>query len=137
METKIIEETNETGTQIIPETGTVIIEQESGGTQIIPESGTVIIESSSEPKDAPNENPSDIKIAQGDPVGKDVIVFDYKIKYQKDTNSGEADIFVAEKDSEIVVFKYYRKSHKPKNAEEIKSIFAKAAAMDEAERGNK
>ena len=27
--------------------------------------------------------------------------------------------------------------HKPKNSEEIKSIFAKAAAMDEAERGNK
>lgn len=27
--------------------------------------------------------------------------------------------------------------HKPKNSEEIKSIFAKAAAMDQAERGNK
>ena len=27
--------------------------------------------------------------------------------------------------------------HKPKNSEEIKSIFAKAAAMDEAERGNR
>ena len=124
METKIIEETNETGTQIIPETGTVIIEQESGGTQIIPESGTVIIESSSEPKDTSKEVLSDIKIAKGEPVGKDVIIFDYKIKYQKETNSGEADIFVAEKDSEIVVFKYYRKSHKPKNAvvEKIKNL---------------
>ncbi len=124
METKIIEETNETGTQIIPETGTVIIEQESGGTQIIPESGTVIIEPSSEIKDFPKDIPSDIKTAKGEPVGKDVIIFDYKIKYQKETNSGEADIFVAEKDSEIVVFKYYRKSHKPKNAvvEKIKNL---------------
>lgn len=136
METKIIETPENKGTVIIEDSssaqiqsgGTKIIEEQSGGTQIIQNSGTQVIENSdtddSSKKSSENAASLNIKRGSGVPVGKGVDVFGCEIKKQMETVSGEADLFIAEKDSKTVVFKYYRNSHKPKIAvvEKIKEL---------------
>lgn len=134
METKIIDEQTETGTIIIESEktgGTVIIPEEktnTGGTQIIEKSGTTIIETQEnsfipvEKKDS--NNVTEIIRINGAPLAKGVEVIGYKIKEQMNTNSGEADLYLTEKDSTTYVFKYYRSSHKPKTlvVEKIKNL---------------
>lgn len=120
METKIINnESQNTGTVIIENTGTQIIENSS--TQIIENTGTQIIEAVPETKPEPavQDNPSEnnetsIKQLSGAPVENNVTVDVYKIIKPMGTQSGEADLYYAEKDSETVVFKYYKNNHKPK-----------------------
>ena len=113
MKTKIIEPENAGGTVIIPEE-----KPSNGGTQIIENTGTVIIEnkgnnSASEQINNSN-NVSEIIRLNGAPLSKGVEILGYKIKEQMNTNSGEADLYLVEKNSVTYVFKYYRNSHKPK-----------------------
>lgn len=139
METKIIDEQTNTGTKIIePENtgGTVIIPEETkntNGTQIIENTGTVIIENSENKSETNNSeagqtnnsnNGSEIIRLNGVPLAKGTELLGYKIKDQMNTNSGEADLYLAEKDSVTYVFKYYRNSHKPKTlvVEKIKNL---------------
>ena len=129
METKIIEENN-TGTVIIEDNasnensagGTQIIGET--GTQIINEGGTQIIEESQPVSQEPVNSVSQVVRLNGAPLANDVEVLGYKIKNQMNTRSGEADLYLAEKNSITYVFKYYRNSHKPKSAvvEKIKNL---------------
>ena len=129
METKIIEENN-TGTVIIEDNtsnensagGTQIIGET--GTQIINEGGTQIIEPVQPVPQQPVTSASQTIRLNGAPLEKDVEVLSYKIKNQMHTRSGEADLYIAEKNSTTYVFKYYRNSHKPKSAvvEKIKNL---------------
>lgn len=131
METKIIEENN-TGTVIIDDNG--VNGNSSGGTQIIGEIGTQIIETAETAilgdniKSAQIEPTPDAAFQvinlNGPVLAKGVEVLGYRIKSQMDTKSGEADLYIAEKNSVTFVFKYYRNSHKPKSAvvEKIKNL---------------
>ncbi len=133
METKIIDENNN-GTVIIEDnntSGTVIIEDSkqqtnsNGGTQIIENTGTVIIENNTTPENfGGDDGTNSIIRLTGTPLEKDVEVLGYKIIKQMNTSSGEADLYIAEKDTVPYVFKYYRNSHKPKSivVEKIKNL---------------
>ena len=113
MKTKIIEPENAGGTVIIPEE-----KPANGGTQIIENTGTVIIENSNSNSTTEqtnnSNNVSEIIRLNGVPLSKGVEILGYKIKEQMNTNSGEADLYLVEKNSVTYVFKYYRNSHKPK-----------------------
>ena len=134
METKIIDEQNNTGTKIIePENagGTVIISEENinnSATQIIENTGTVIIENSEKVSISIEKNDSnnisEIIRINGASLAKGIKVLGYEIREQMNTKSGEADLYLAEKNSITYVFKYYRNSHKPKTSvvEKIKNL---------------
>ena len=123
---------NNQGEEKVTGTGTVILENGSGeGTG----SGTVLLDGGAAgaggaggaggdgaapepvvppvPGDVPAGQPSHLK---GPQLASGVEVLGYKIKNQMNTNSAEADLFTAEKNGETFVLKYYRSSHKPKNA---------------------
>lgn len=142
------EEDNNSGTVIIESedtTGTVIIEnQENSGTVILDNSenteestGTVILENNEIPKPENSENQP---IQQNQPLQQEIqrkfsgealttgtTVDCWTIKSQMNTNSGEADLFLATKDDVTYVFKYYKGKHKPKSqvVEKIKNLKSK------------
>ena len=144
METKIIDNNSEGGTVILdnntPAGGTVILDGNNAsgsGTVILddnnnPASGTVLLDDpSAVTSNQTNESlvQNNIPAAQaarlkGPILAEGVEVLTYTIKNQMNTNSAEADLYIAEKEGKTFAFKYYRSSHKPKNevVEKIKNL---------------